>query len=71
MSPAVSQQCNTGPVDCFLKPGVHITHDATKQLSDITEGNLPNDKQLPLEPQKALHYFFHIWISTPQGLWTL
>ena len=35
-----------------------ITHNATLPLSDITGGNLSEYMQLPMEPQKALYYFY-------------
>ena len=33
--------------------GAYITHNAAEPLNDITEGDLTDDMQLPLEPQKA------------------
>ena len=32
-------ECNARLVDCFLKPGASITHNAAQPLSDITGGN--------------------------------
>ena len=32
---------------------------------DIIGGSLSDYLQLPLEPQKTLYYFFHIYISAP------
>ena len=32
----------------------------TVPLSDITVGDLSDNTQLPLQPQKVLYYFFHI-----------
>ena len=44
----------------LFKPGAYITHNATYQLNDITGGNLSDYMQIPLEPQQASHYFFHM-----------
>ena len=38
--------------------GAYITHKASYPLSDIIGGDLSDDMQLPLKPQKALHYIF-------------
>ena len=50
--------------------GTYITYNATWPLSDIEVGNFPVYMQLPLEPQRALYYLFHI-CCTPQYLYTL
>ena len=55
----------------FLKPDAYITHNTNELLSDITDGNLSDNMQLPTEPQKALTaYFFHICRYTLQDLYT-
>ena len=66
---------NTAPLECelalatlihssfFSTPDYYITHDATQPLRGI---NLSHYTQLPLEPQKALYYFFHVCSRTPQ-----
>lgn len=40
----------------FLKPANYITHNATQLLIDITEGNVSDYIQLPLETQNAILY---------------
>lgn len=40
---------------------IWFTHNATEPWSDITGGNLSHYLQLPLEPFKALYYFFWLW----------
>ena len=52
------------------KPGAYVTHNATKQLSDIPGGSLSDDMQLPLEPQRAPYCFFHICSRIPGHLYT-
>ena len=59
-------------MDCFSKPGVYITHNATDPLNDIPEGNLSDYIQHPLEPQKALYYFLpHAQWHSPRPVHTL
>ena len=65
MSPTVLQECNPKLVDCFLKPGACITHNATYPPSDLSGGNLLDYMQPPLEPQNTLYYFFHMYRSSP------
>ena len=45
------------PFSYSSKPGDLITHNAFYPLSDITEVNLSDYMQLPLEPQKTSYYF--------------
>lgn len=40
----------------FLKPANYITHNATHLLIDITEGNVSDYIQLPLETQNGILY---------------
>ena len=46
---------NARLLDCFPRPVVYITQNATWPLSDITVGNIPDYMQLPLEPQKTVY----------------
>ena len=52
----------------FAQPGAYITHNAIWSLNDITGSNVSDYMQLPLEPQKSLYNFFHIFSITPQDL---
>lgn len=42
----------------LFKPATSITHNATYPLSDVIRGNLSDNIQLPLGPQKSLYNFF-------------
>ena len=64
---ALLLQCSTDFGQFFSTHSSCITH---QPLSDNTGGSLSDYMQLPLEPQKALYYFFffHNCSSTPQDL---
>ena len=48
----------------------YITHSATLPLSHASGSSSSENMQLPLDPQKALYYFFYICCNTPQDLYT-
>ena len=63
-------ESNARPVD-FSKHGAYTTHKF-KPMSDTTGGILSDHVQLPLEPQKALHYFIsHRQEYSPRPVTTL